>query len=179
LIDVCNAIDYAHSQQVIHRDIKPRNVMLGRFGETLVVDWGLAKLATAKSANTGDTLPLIPLDQYAGTHHGSAVGTPAFMSPEQAAGELDRLGPASDVYSLGATLYCLLTGQPAFAGKDLLGIFEMIKRGEFPPPRAVCAAVPPALDAICLKAMSLERSNRYRSAVELADDWTVGWPTSQ
>ncbi|MDZ4783308.1 MAG: protein kinase [Planctomycetia bacterium] len=170
LIDVCNAIDYAHSQQVIHRDIKPRNVMLGRFGETLVVDWGLAKLATAKDANTGDTLPLIPLDQYTGTHHGSAVGTPAFMSPEQAAGELDRLGPASDVYSLGATLYCLLTGQPAFAGKDLLGIFEMIKRGEFPPPRAVRPAVPPALEAICLKAMSLERSSRYRSAIELADD---------
>ncbi len=179
VIDVCNAIDYAHSQQVIHRDIKPRNVMLGRFGETLVVDWGLAKLAGG--TNLGDTLPLPAAEHYTGTHQGSAVGTPAFMSPEQASGELDRLGPASDVYSLGATLYCLLTGQPAFVGKDLLAIFEQIKRGEFPRPREVRSTIPSALEAICLKAMAHDRSKRYTSAAAMGDDldrWLNDEPVS-
>jgi eukaryotic-like serine/threonine-protein kinase len=180
LIDVCNAVDYAHSQQVIHRDIKPRNVMLGRFGETLVVDWGLAKVA---SPTTGwaDTAPL-PLSQPAsGTHQGSAVGTPAFMSPEQAAGDLERLGPASDVYSLGATLYCLLAGKTAFEGRDLLATFERVKRGEFPRPREVRAEIPAALEAICLRGMALAKSDRYPTATALADDverWLADEPVS-
>jgi len=180
LIDVCNAIDYAHSQQVIHRDIKPRNVMLGRFGETLVVDWGLAKV-TAPGVSLVDTSPLPVSQPVSGTHQGSAVGTPAFMSPEQASGELERLGPASDVYSLGATLYCLLTGKQAFEGRDLLAIFDRVKRGDFPQPRAVCPHVPPALEAICLKAMALEKSERYTTATLLADDlerWLADEPVS-
>lgn len=180
LIDVCNAIDYAHSQQVIHRDIKPRNVMLGRFGETLVVDWGLAKL-TAPGTSLVDTSPLPVSQPISGTHQGSAVGTPAFMSPEQASGELERLGPASDVYSLGATLYCLLTGKQAFEGRDLLAIFDRVKRGDFPKPRAVCPHVPAALEAICLKAMALEKSGRYATATLLADDlerWLADEPVS-
>lgn len=180
LIDVCNAVDYAHSQQVIHRDIKPRNVMLGRFGETLIVDWGLAKVA---SPTTGwaDTAPL-PLSQPAsGTHQGSAVGTPAFMSPEQAAGDLERLGPASDVYSLGATLYCLLAGKTAFEGRDLLATFERVKRGEFPRPREVRSEIPAALEAICLRGMALAKSDRYPTATALADDierWLADEPVS-
>ncbi len=180
LIDVCNAIDYAHSQQVIHRDIKPRNVMLGRFGETLVVDWGLAKVTTPGTTLV-DTSPLPVAQPASGTHHGSAVGTPAFMSPEQASGELERLGPASDVYSLGATLYCLLTGKVAFEGRDPLVIFDRVKRGDFPRPRAVCPHVPPVLEAICLKAMALETTARYSTATLLADDlerWLADEPVS-
>ena len=110
-LDVCDAIDYAHSRGILHRDIKPANVMLGRFGETLVVDWGLAKSVGRpdNGALTGDAEGTLAPESSSGlqpTLAGSRIGTPAYMSPEQATGRLDRLGPASDVYSLGATLCC-------------------------------------------------------------------------
>ena len=107
-LDVCNAIAYAHSRGVLHRDLKPGNIMLGKYGETLVVDWGLAKSVgrPGDAAATTDERTLIRQSgsDLRGTQVGSPLGTPAFMSPEQAAGRLDELGPASDVYSLGATL---------------------------------------------------------------------------
>ena len=118
-VDVCNAIAYAHSRGVLHRDLKPGNVMLGPYGETLVVDWGLAKVVGRREGvATSDEATLRPeaTSGSAPTLAGSAIGTPQFMSPEQAAGKLDQLGPATDVYSLGATLYCLLTGRGAVSG---------------------------------------------------------------
>jgi serine/threonine protein kinase len=100
-IDVCNAIAYAHSRGVLHRDLKPGNIMLGKYGETLVVDWGLAKRVDRAAA--AEEQPLRPSATSASTETvaGAALGTPQVMSPEQAAGRLDLLGPASDVYSLG------------------------------------------------------------------------------
>lgn len=178
LIDVCNAIQYAHDRGVLHRDLKPGNIMLGKYGETLVVDWGLAKAQGEPGASaTGDSAtgvaekPLVPSSGsgVAETVAGAAIGTPAFMSPEQAAGRLDQLGPASDVYSLGATLYCLLTGKSAFKG-EVAQVLAKVQRGDFPPPRQLDATISPALEGVCLKAMSLNPQDRYASPRELAED---------
>ena len=114
-VAVCEVIAYAHSRGVLHRDLKPHNVMLGRFGETLIIDWGLAR-ATGQSdpggAEPGD-VPLAPPSRAGPTSSlpGYLIGSPPYMSPEQAAGKLDELGPATDVYGLGAILYSMLTGQ--------------------------------------------------------------------
>src|SRR5262249_46866764 len=97
-------------------------------------------------------------------------GTPAFMSPEQAVGKLDQVGPASDIYSLGATLYCLLTGKPPFAESDVVLVLGKVERGDVSPPRQHNKHVPAALEAICLKAMALHPADRYRSAKDLAGD---------
>ncbi|MFO0959415.1 MAG: serine/threonine-protein kinase [Isosphaeraceae bacterium] len=175
-LDVCNAIAYAHSRGVVHRDLKPGNIMLGQYGETLVVDWGLAKSVgrpdPAAGSATLDQRTLVPNagSDLRRTNPGSVLGTPAYMSPEQAAGQVDRLGPASDVYSLGATLYYLLTGRAPFNDKGLTELLPKVQRGEFPPPRQVQGWVDPALESICLKAMKLRPEDRYATPRDLADD---------
>ncbi len=183
-VAVCNAIAYAHARGVLHRDLKPGNVMLGKYGETLVVDWGLAKVMGRGQLPTEPPEPYLVLssaDSGAPTQMGSALGTPQFMSPEQAAGRLDLLGPASDVYSLGATLYHLLTGKAPFEGADAGAILQKVQQGEFPAPRRVSRAVAAALEAVCLKAMALRPEERYASARALADDvehWLADEPVT-
>ena len=111
---------------------------------------------------------------------GAALGTPAYMSPEQAAGDLDHLGPRSDVYSLGATLYCLLTGKPPFVG-DIGEVIRKVARGEFPRPRELNSDIDPALEAVCQKAMATLPEGRYSSCRALADDlerWAADEPVS-
>jgi serine/threonine protein kinase len=185
-VDVCNAIAYAHSRRVLHRDLKPGNIMLGKYGETLVVDWGLAKPLgrdgqTPKSP--ADEAMLRP-DSASGTEEtlpGEAVGTPEYMSPEQAAGRKDLLGPASDIYSLGATLYTALTGRAPVTGKYLQEVLRAVECGDWPPPRQVQPAVPPALEAVCRKALALQPEDRYASALDLAADvehWLADEPVS-
>ncbi len=171
-IDVCNAIEYSHSRGVLHRDLKPANVMLGKYGETLVVDWGLAKaMGTVETNPSEHSLgPLASDDNAASTRVGSALGTPAFMSPEQARGELERLSPASDVYSLGATLFCLLTGEVPFADDNLSTLLQKVQNGDFSPPSAVAPQTPRALEAICLKAMARDPEQRYATAGELREE---------
>jgi serine/threonine-protein kinase len=177
-LDVCDAIDYAHSRGVLHRDLKPANIMLGRYGETLVVDWGLAKVIDRPDILPviagGDAEPSLTVtgagSACGDTQPGTTIGTPSYMSPEQARGALDEMGPTSDVYSLGATLYEILTGRVAFAGEKTADVLARVVKGEFRPPRAVLRAVPAPLEAICLKAMALERRGRYDTVRELARD---------
>src|SRR5260370_28463527 len=152
-IAVCNTAAYAHSRGILHRDLKPGNLMLGTYGETLVVDWGLAKpfqRDEATRSDEEDTLRPASAINSTGTQVGQVVGTPAYMSPEQAAGRWDLVGPASDIYSLGATLYMLLTGQATLQG-DARATLRAVQWGGFPRLRQRNKAVPPALEAICLK----------------------------
>jgi serine/threonine-protein kinase len=183
-VAVCNAVAYAHSRGVLHRDLKPGNVMLGPYGETLVVDWGLAKVVGRPAGGDGaseGTLRPPSAEGSAPTQVGSAVGTPPYMSPEQAAGKIDELGPASDVYSLGATLYCLLTGKAPFEGGEAGEVLRRVQQGDFPPPRQVKRTVPAPLEAVCLKAMALRPADRYGTARALADEvehWLADEPVS-
>ncbi len=179
--DVCNAVEYAHSRGVLHRDIKPSNIIVGDHGETLVVDWGLAK-AIGRPETASDERSLRPSSASgsAETLPGSVLGTPGYMSPEQAAGNLDSLGPWSDVYSLGATLYCLLVGGPPFAG-DAIEVIRLVREGHFQPPRALDPSIDRALEAICLRAMARLPEERYGSCRALAEDierWMADEPVS-
>ncbi|MSQ94298.1 MAG: serine/threonine-protein kinase [Gemmataceae bacterium] len=186
-VDVCDAIAYAHSRGVLHRDLKPANIMLGKYGETLVVDWGLAKPLGAPAKGTEPTEPgeglLMPTwkNSASQTLAGSTVGTPQYMSPEQAGGRLELLGPASDVYSLGATLFCILTGQSPFNETNVGTVLQLVQRGDFPKAREIKASIPASLEAVCMKAMALKPDDRYQSPRGLADDiehWLADEPTS-
>src|SRR5262245_15297689 len=182
-IQVCETIAYAHSRGVIHRDLKPQNIMLGKFGETMVVDWGLAKVVGRADqegvTNSEETLRPAGDNTGDGTQMGSAVGTPAYMSPEQAAGRWDVIDAGSDVYNLGAVLYALLTGRPPLEGGNWPEIQQKIQRGDFPRPRAVKPAIPRPLEAVCLRAMATKPEDRYPSARELAaeiEQWLADEP---
>ncbi|MGO9468982.1 MAG: protein kinase domain-containing protein [Isosphaeraceae bacterium] len=182
----CTTIGYAHSRGVLHRDIKPGNIMLGPFEETLVVDWGLGKIiasgaALARGAGEDEREMLLPVAGSDELATWGVVGTPGFMSPEQHAGQWGKVGPASDIYALGATLYVLLTGKAPFDGRSPGEIAAKVERGEFIPPRQAKAEIPRPLEAICLKAMALTPEDRYNSAVDLAvdlEDWMAGEPVS-
>lgn len=177
-LDVCNAVYYAHQRGVLHRDLKPGNVMLGEYGETLVVDWGLAKsVSMAEQSASDESIAYreTPLKPRSGsvvdaTQLGSAIGSPHFMSPEQARGEHDSLGPATDVYSLGATLYTLLTNCKPVDGASIEEILENVQFGNRQTARQQKPSVDAALSAICERAMAQEAAERYPSVRQLAND---------
>ena len=178
---LCEPVAFAHARGVVHRDLKPENVMVGPFGEVLVMDWGVAKrrddagraAAGPPGEGRGDGPVAAPTD----TAHGTVLGTPAYMAPEQARGDVERVDARADVYALGAILYYMLTGRPpgptgavdeaetrtwpAYAGP---------RPGPITPPRRLVASVPAALEAVCLKALADAPEDRYPGAQELAAD---------
>ena len=203
-LHVCETVAFAHSRGIVHRDLKPANILLGPFGETLVVDWGLARATGEAGAHLSGEAGA-HLNGEAGGHlsgkaglqvakspvahwsseltqvSGELIGTPAFMSPEQASGAGHHAGPESDVYGLGATLYMLLTGRAPFVGSDLVETLQQVAAGSFPRPREINRKVPSALEAICLKTMAQRPTDRYPTPCALADDlehWLADEPTS-
>jgi len=170
---VCNGLAFAHGKGVVHRDLKPANIMVGKYGEVLILDWGLVKQVGAEAAAGGDVQ--LDFDESGGnsqTMDGAITGTPNYMSPEQAEGRIKDIDFHSDIYSLGAVLYHLLTFHPPFEKAQLRQLLENVKTGNFQPPRKRFPErrIPRELEAICLKAMSTHPINRYRSVELLAQD---------
>jgi eukaryotic-like serine/threonine-protein kinase len=181
--DVCKAVAFAHSKGVLHRDLKPANIMLGEYGEVLVVDWGIAKVLgkIEHDFDTDKTDAVLTARSELGAHatrFGQVAGTPAYMSPEQAKGEIDKLDARTDVYALGSILYEILIGSPAYTGKNGLDILQQVLDG---PPKIISVTthhtLPEELISACEKAMSRNIFERYESATELAQvisDWLDG-----
>ena len=151
----CDAVAFAHAHGVIHRDLKPQNIMIGLFGEVLVLDWGVAKILGKRNmvVSVEADPPLLPKNGV-DTSHGTIIGTRDYMAPEQARGEIDSLDERADVYSLGAVLYFLLTNQSPSTTR----------------PRTINPKVSKPAEAICLKAMSPEMDARYATAAEMSSD---------
>lgn len=170
-VSLCQTIAYAHSREVIHRDIKPDNVMVGPYGETLVLDWGLAKVVGEPDAL--EKSPGVRLS-YSGesleTLDGTVKGTPTYMAPEMAEGKVEAIDESSDIYLLGATLYHMLTGKAPRTAKKLSELLTLARTQEPTPPRQLDATVPKPLDAICRKAMAFQKADRYATALALAED---------
>jgi serine/threonine protein kinase len=175
---VCEAIAFAHDRGVIHRDLKPENIMVGPFGEVLVMDWGVAKILgisagvaasdirQPESHSDDDPLGGQPGD----TSGGTILGTPGYMPPEQATGQTELLDWRADVFALGAILYFLLTGRPPHESGEATAAGKNTGARRPVRPRQIDQKIPRALEAICLKAISELREERYATAEGVAED---------
>jgi serine/threonine protein kinase len=178
-VKVCQALDYAHRHGVVHRDPKSANVLLGPDDEVVVADWGLAKLVGRE-----DDPAAVGVNERAdvgATHTGTVMGTPAYMAPEQVRGLAQQIDARTDIYVLGAVLFEVLTGRVPYAGQSVMEVLEEVSKGRAPRASSVNPAVPPALDAVCARAMAHTQADRYPSAAELGRDverWLAGEPVS-
>lgn len=169
VLTVCQAVAFAHSRGVVHRDIKPQNVMIGAFGETLLLDWGLAR-----AQGEAEQRPLgVDSDDARMTRAGKAVGTPAYLSPEQARGDLAAIDEKSDQWALGALLYQVVTGQPPYADLTVEAVLTKAVLGRVPPVEAEVPQVPRELAAIIARALSPAKIDRYEDVRALARDLTA------
>ncbi|MCB9546300.1 MAG: SUMF1/EgtB/PvdO family nonheme iron enzyme [Myxococcales bacterium] len=166
---ICRTIAYAHSRGVMHRDLKPDNMMLGEFGEVTVMDWGLAKPFEAPERPSG-AVRRVTRGRFS-TQAGDVTGTPHYMAPEQATGDVEALGSHTDVYSLGAVLYELLTLEPPFDGPDSRAIRNQVVNEPVIPPAARTPGrpVPPGIEALCLACLAKDPADRPASAASIAD----------
>ena len=155
LIDVARAVHYAHQHGILHRDLKPSNILIDSGGSPNVTDFGIAKRIDEDHGLTGT---------------GAILGTPSYMSPEQAAGEARTLSTSSDVYSLGAILYEMLVAKPPFLGNTFLETLSLVREGRIEKPRSIVPVIARDLETICLKCLEREPAQRYESAGALADD---------
>ena len=173
LVKVCDAIAFAHSRGIIHRDIKPGNIMVGNFGEVYVMDWGVARFVDGKS----DVATTRGVHAQSLDPHGHPIGTPAYMPPEQAFGLHDETDERSDVFALGATLYHILTGQAPYddVATDTAGMILAACRCEIRPAEKLSGAarLPRGLSRIAMKAMAPDPAHRYPSAAAFKDDLLV------
>ncbi|MFK7911291.1 MAG: protein kinase [Akkermansiaceae bacterium] len=179
----CDALAFAHSRGVIHRDLKPDNIMIGDYGEVLIVDWGLAKVLGEDETKPTDGAAVESIQNNFGgdgsmTMDGSVMGTPAYMPPEQAEGDINSLGPAADVYSMGAILYAMLTLKAPVEGKTLDELLQKVRSGNIkapetnkdPHPHCPDGKIPASLSSVAMKAMALDREDRYESVQTLQAD---------
>lgn len=155
IVLVAHAVQYAHSRGILHRDIKPQNLMVDRAGKPYLMDFGMAKSMESSSSVTAA---------------GTAMGTPSYMAPEQALGKTTRVDRRSDVYSLGAVLYALVTGQPPFRGTSPMDTLQRVSSEEVTPPSRVAPGTPASLEAVILKCLQKERNDRYPTAKHLAEE---------
>jgi serine/threonine protein kinase len=182
---VCDAMMFAHSKGILHRDLKPDNIMVGEYGEVLVMDWGLAKVLGEQEHTSAANSRVNDTGDYGMTMEGEVMGTPQYMSPEQATGMVAELDQRSDIYSLGGILYAILTLRPPIDGTTLDEVLTKVKNGRISAmvtkrggkgavtvgaPTAMGAEVPEALQAVTLKAMATDRNKRYVNVELFAGD---------
>jgi serine/threonine-protein kinase len=173
-LKICDTVAYAHARGVVHRDLKPMNVMVGGFGEVYVLDWGLAKVLGGADDLADGLAPIRSDDDADATLAGAVLGTPSYMAPEQAAGHAFRAGRGVDVYSLGAMLYTLLAGRAPYvpAGRPTSSreVLEAVRRGPPAPLAELAPGIPAELARLCERAMAREPDDRHASASEIADE---------